>query len=35
MTTIDELLAELDDEELEDDPLEVDVPWARPAADEE
>lgn len=35
VTTIDELLAELDDEELEDDPLEVDVPWARPAADEE
>lgn len=35
VTTIDELLAELDDEELEDDPLEVDVPWARQEAAEE
>ena len=26
-TSIDALLAELDDEELEEDPLEISVPW--------
>ncbi|MBO6937757.1 MAG: hypothetical protein JJ863_22500 [Deltaproteobacteria bacterium] len=34
VVTVDDLLAELDDEELDDDPLEVDVPWAPKAADD-
>lgn len=33
-STIDQLLAELDEEELADDPLEISVPWDEPAADE-
>ena len=32
-STIDALLAELDAEELEDDPLEIEVPWEKEGAD--
>lgn len=32
-SSIDDLLAELDAEELEDDPLEIEVPWDKPKAD--
>ncbi len=31
-SSIDQLLAELDEEELEDDDLEIEVPWETPAA---
>ena len=31
-SSIDQLLAELDEEELEDDELEIEVPWETPAA---
>lgn len=34
-SSIDQLLAELDEEELEDDDLEIDVPWETPAATSE